>query len=281
MMNPAAASRAVLLFLAVFLTGCLQFTGSSLEEEKDPHYLEGMRRVNGMNYDGAIQSFQKALQTNPKNSAAHLQLALIYNDEKKDPVAALYHFERHLESRPDSPMAEVVNQRILSCKRELAQNVALVVAPAAVQQEMARLARANEALLKQVARLEEQLAVKPRVVTTIVTMAQSPALTHAAARTRPEPEPEPERRVEPLRSPRHASQVSESAGGWVPRTITPANGSAPSRASRTTRHTLRKGETIASLSRRYDVTIADIVAANPGMNPDKVYAGETVLIPSR
>lgn len=46
-----------------------------------------------------------------------------------------------------------------------------------------------------------------------------------------------------------------------------------------TRHEVQGGETLYSLSRRYNVTVEQIVAANPGMG-DKIYAGQVITIPA-
>src|SRR4051812_15339058 len=105
--------RFLFLLLAFSLTGCSQFKRSSLEEEKDPYYLEGKKRVNAMDWDGAIESFERALQSNPRNAAAHLELGILYDRRKNDYGAAIFHYERHLAFRTNSPMAEVVRQNII------------------------------------------------------------------------------------------------------------------------------------------------------------------------
>lgn len=301
MTNLAALWRAVpFLFLLCFLTGCFPLNRSGLEEEKDPHYLEGTRRLNSYDHEGAIQSFERALQTNPKNSAAHLQLGILY-ERMNDYGSALYHYQRHLALKPDSNMADVVKQKIIGCTRELARNVALVVAPGQVQQEMARLAQANDELKQQVLALQQQLAQKPRIVTNTVFVPQvgsAPGFQEAEDEPMDDPEPpvliaetprsaptRPETKAPP---PSNSGSGANTAGGWVPTTITPPAGSrstpppsrpAPSRAR--TAHRLQKGETIAALSRKYGVSIADIIAANPGIRPNHVQVGQVIYIPPR
>lgn len=46
-------------------------------------------------------------------------------------------------------------------------------------------------------------------------------------------------------------------------------------------HTIAKGETIYSLSKKYDVTLLDICAANPGINVSSVREGEVIRIPKK
>ena len=307
MTNLAALGRAVFfLFLLCFLTGCFPLNRSGLEEEKDPHYLEGTKRLNSYDYEGAIQSFERALQTNPKNSAAHLQLGVLY-ERMNDYGSALYHYQRHLALKPDSNMADVVKQKIIGCTRELARNVALVVAPGHVQQEMARLAQANDDLKRQVLALQQQLASKPQVITNTIYVPQvGSAPRYEAPEEESTPEPEPPVRIAeiprptplrndppaPVRNDAPAPQNNRTggantSGGWVPTTITPPAGGRsqppPTRSNSPRRiaHRLQKGETIAALSRRYDVSISEIIAANPGIRPDHVQVGQTIYIPGR
>lgn len=301
MMKLAAALRAVLfLFLAFLLSGCFPLTRSGLEDEKDPHYLEGSSRLGSRDYEGAMQSFQRALQTNPNNAAAHLQLGVLYDEWKNDNASAIYHFQKHLEARPDSSMAEVVKEKIVGCTRELAQKVALVVAPADIQKEMARLAEASEQYQLEITRLRQQLAEKPRVITNTVYVTREVPVPTPMPEDDPEepaPEPDPVRVAEtplprpfqsrpdptPQRDPDpEPAPAVNSSGGWVPTHITPPAGRRPTPvAARPSRiaHRLKKGETIAGLARQYGVSIRAITAANPGMNPNRVLAGETVYIP--
>src|SRR5512140_3962285 len=94
----------MLALLAVGASGCFPLADGPTEEEKDPHYLAGKSRLSGMDYDGAIAAFENALISNPKSAAAHFELALLYEEKKNDYAAAIYHYQRHLELRPESNM---------------------------------------------------------------------------------------------------------------------------------------------------------------------------------
>ena len=41
-----------------------------MEEEKEPHFMAGKMRVNEMDYPGAIECFEKALEVNPQDTRA-------------------------------------------------------------------------------------------------------------------------------------------------------------------------------------------------------------------
>ncbi len=48
------------------------------------------------------------------------------------------------------------------------------------------------------------------------------------------------------------------------------------------RHTVRRGETLSAIAERYGVTVADILRANRNIsNPDRVRAGQSIVIPER
>ena len=53
---------------------------SQCSDEKPRDYVqEGIDLTNQQNYDGAMQSFSKAIEINPKNAQAHYGLGGIYN----------------------------------------------------------------------------------------------------------------------------------------------------------------------------------------------------------
>lgn len=280
----AAVSRPLLfLFLVISLTGCFQLNHGSLDEEKDPHVLEGGKRAKRMDWDGAIAAFERALQTNPNNSVAHFQLGGLYTERKKDFVSGLYHYQRHLTVRPDSPMADVVKQRIMGCKQELASSVAFVVGTVDVQRQVDRLNQTNSLLQQHVLYLQKELAQKPLYLTNYVTNTvvvtkyiESPASQNAA-----QDQPSPVNNRVRTETPAVASRDTTRAR------TTPAVNTTPRQAPRqaiqrsTRSHVIRKGETATAIARRYSVSIQSLRSANPGVNLNKIQAGETLAIPAR
>src|SRR5436309_9026453 len=118
--------RPVLLLLGgLALGGCFPPGQGAMDEQKEPHFLAGKNRVNTMDYNGAIDSFEKALEVNPRSASAHFEVGLLYEKDKQDYAAAIYHFNHFLELRPASDYADVVKQRILACKQELARAVSI------------------------------------------------------------------------------------------------------------------------------------------------------------
>src|SRR5438309_3911832 len=143
---------ALFLLLALGLCGCLPSGHSPLDEEKEPHFLAGKSRVNTLDYQGAIECFEKALEANPRSALAHFEAGLQYENHKQDHAAAIYHFERFLELRPGSGYAEVVRQHILACKQELAKTVSLGPVTQSLQREFELLTEENKRLRNEVER---------------------------------------------------------------------------------------------------------------------------------
>lgn len=67
----------------------------------------------------------------------------------------------------------------------------------------------------------------------------------------------------------------------LPDNVSTVNASAQTREPKTVFHAVQKGETLYSIARRYDVTVADILSANPDLkSADSVPLGIVLRIPS-
>src|SRR4051812_28382594 len=105
-----AICYSLFMLIGLGLCGCLPSSRSQLDEEKEPHFLAGKSLVNSFDYDGALECFEKALEANPHSGVAHFEAGFIFEKQKQDPAAAIYHFERFLQLRPNSGYADVVRQ---------------------------------------------------------------------------------------------------------------------------------------------------------------------------
>src|SRR3982751_2288725 len=142
------ASRSLLLVLLFCgcTSGCFLSGQSSIDEQKEPHFLDGKRRQNALDYKGAIDSFEKSLQVNPKSGSAHFELACLYDKNESDPAAAIYHFERYLKFQQNAGNADVIRQRILVCKQDLARSVFSGLDNQSLQNEFEKLRIENQRL---------------------------------------------------------------------------------------------------------------------------------------
>src|SRR5882672_3683534 len=86
----------IALLLCLSMGGCLPSGRNPLDEQKEPHFLTGKSRVASMDYKGAVEAFEKALEVNPRSASAHFELGLLYEKNEMDYAAAIYHFDRFL-----------------------------------------------------------------------------------------------------------------------------------------------------------------------------------------
>src|SRR6266436_6159999 len=239
----------VMLLFALAVGGCLPPAHTQLDEEKEPHFLEGKRRVNALDYPGAIECFEKAIAVNPRSAAAHFEAGLLYEKNQQDYAAAIYHFERFLELRPRSDYAEVVTQRIVACKQELARTISLGPVTQSLQREFEQLAEDNK-------RLHEEIERWRAYAAHLQTLTNPPPAVAAAPR--PVPSVAPAQRTEqPV--------------------IPISNPAAP--GSRT--HTVKPGETPAAIARKYGCRVETLMAANPGLDARRLRIGQTLNLPSQ
>jgi len=256
--------RLTLLGCALVLTGCWAGGRSQLDEEKEPHFLVGKSRVSEMDYPGAIEAFEKALEVNPRSASAHFEVGLLYEKNKVNYAAAIYHFERFLELRSKSDYAEVVKQRILACKQELARTVSLGPVTQGLQNEFEKLTEENKRLTEENRRLKEDVE-KWRAISS------RPAPVNAAV-----PATIPARF--PSAAPTHlaASAVASSAPSSPARPPVRAE-SAPVAAGKT--HLIKSGETPVAIARLYGVKVDALMAANTRLDARRLQVGSTVRVP--
>jgi tetratricopeptide (TPR) repeat protein len=250
----------MLASLVLGMSGCFPLGDRPTDEERDPNFLTGKSRLANLDYDGAIAAFENALVSNPKSAAAHFELGLLYEEQKNDYAAAIYHFERHLELRPESNVAETVKQHVLACKLELARTVPFALVNRQVQDELRHLYATNAALHEQVDQLKAQLAEQATAFSNKLAQVTLAAAQAAPPPLRQEPERAPPRSERPviLRQPRLPARAPPALRTYV----------------------IRPGDTLAAISRRYNVKLSALQAANPGVEPRRLKAGQVITIPA-
>jgi len=248
------------VWLGITLSGCLPSDQNQSEEEKEPHFVLGKSRINAMDYQGAVQAFEESLETNPHSDAAHFELGWLYDEKESDPAAAIYHYRQYLKLSPNAGNAEVIRQRIESCKQQLAADVLPLPSTPAAQKQINQLIEQNQQLQAEVnkwrAYYDSQTAAKnPSAVapdTVATPVAANPGSTPSApnASTRP----------------------------GNPGALAPSRSTATLSASRT--HKVAAGETALHIARRYGVTLDALLAANPGLEPRRMRVGQVLNIPN-
>lgn len=238
------ASLAVLCGLG--LCGCLPNRPVSADEEKEPQFLIGRSRVNSMDFPGAIEAFEQALEMNPRSAAAHLELGWLQAEKAADPAAAIYHYQKFLKLRPTADNAETIRQHIFRLKQELAK-AALAIPPSPeMQRQLEQLTGEKRRLQEEVDRLRQAL------LQATPTNRPSPGLSRSS--------------VTPTNS------VVNVGSTRSVRAVTPV---ASARSYR-----VQPGDTPASIARRYNVKLETLLAANPALNPRRMQVGQSVTIPA-
>ena len=232
--------------------GCSPSGPGVTDEEKEPQFLVGRSRVNAMDFGGAIEAFQQALETNPQSAAAHLELGWLYAEKNSDPAAAIYHYEQFLRRRPTAANAEMIRKQITGLKQKLAEAVLPMPPAAGAQKQVEDLMEENRQLRAELERLR-------------VDSASRPGPTNASSG-----------RVASGRI--NSVSGGSLAGGGPP----PANLSGAGSASSSVRiHKVVAGDTPTSIARRYSIKVESLLAANPGLNPKRMRVDQTLNIPAR
>jgi LysM repeat protein len=245
----------------LWLSGCLPSAQSQLDEEKEPHFLAGKSRVYALDYRGAVEAFERALEVNPQSASAHFELACLYEQRESDPAAAIYHYDHYLKLRPGAGNAEVVKGHIMTCKQELARTVSLGPVTEKQQRDLDQMAEENRRLGEENKRLRDEVekwrafyAGRP------VALSNPPPTASSVTRVAPPPSP-----VLPPPAPVAAGSAT-STGRAV---------AAP--AART--HAVKAGETPIVIARKYGVKVEALLAANPGLDVRHLQVGQSLTIP--
>ncbi len=238
-------------------SGCLPSDSNPQDEEKEPHFVLGVSRVNAMDYAGAIEAFNESLEVNPRSAAAHFQLACLFDQRESDPAAAIYHYQEYLRLDPAADNAAVIRQRIYSCKEQLAADVMPLPSAPAAQQQLEDLAEKNRQLQDEVDKWRAYYAAQQA----------APKNPQATAKVADNSVPAPA-----------ASPTPDGASTAPARTPPPVR-TPVARPARPRTHTVAAGETLAAIARKTGVSLAALEAANPGITPKKLRVGQSVRLP--
>ena len=236
--NPVAT---VVLIGILACLGCEPTDATTSAEDKEPHYLDGRRQLLHRDFEGAERSFHKALEANPRSSAAHMEIGLLYLSHKNDPAAAIYHLQRYLALKQEAPNKTEITGHIEALKGDLAKEV--LGSPK-----------------NQPGPIIEQLRAKLNQLA-----AENLALRHQLRSRGITPNP----------------QAANNQGVSLPPDNNTQQTSVSARTGASRRHTVKSGQTPTGIVRIYGVTLQQLYQANPGLNPAKLQIGQELIIPTR
>jgi LysM repeat protein len=200
-----------------------------------------------MDFPGAIESFEKALEVNPQSAQAHFELGMLYYQKEPDPARAIYHYEEYLKLQPNAGNKEIVRGCVVECKRQLASTVSPVAQT--MQHEFEQLTEENKRLREEVEKWRALYANRPPQTNSSLpsSAARSPSVQQLAQVTEPSP----------------GTSLQEH----------------PSTATSRT-HSVKAGETAGLIARMYGVRVDALLAANPRVDPRRLRVGQSLSIPS-
>jgi len=287
---PACWRIILILWVSGVWLGCVPIGDSPVDEEKDPNFIEGRNLINAMDYKGAVEAFERALQANPRNAAAHLELGLLYQEKLGvvDPLAAAYHYQKHLLLRPKSDYAAAIKPRIEACKMDLSKSVSFGVVTREVHRDLEKMTNELALMRQQNDTLRRQLAAKPMILTQWMTLRVTNTITVPSPTNRPVSlAPTPTNYVAApatnyVRPQTNTVQQAGSRSGMQQRAAqaTTTRRQTPTPAPAPKKYVVRSGDTMSQIARRFGVTPAKLQAANPNIDPRRIHAGDILIIPN-
>jgi tetratricopeptide (TPR) repeat protein len=231
------------------LCGCHPGGRATVDEEKEPQFLIGRSRVNAMNFRGAIEAFEQALEMNPRSAAAHFELGWLYAEKEADEAAAIYHYQKYLQLRPNASNAENIRQHILRLKHELAKAVMPIPPSSDLLRQLDQVVQEKQQLQGEVDRLQRQIA----------------QISAAQASVAPRPE----------------LRTSATAFATRSNPVAPTTSSlrTPTTLSTRANYRIKDGDTLMSIARRHNVRLESLQAANPRLDARRLQPGQTIVIP--
>ena len=260
---------APMLALCVALSSCSPTAERQLDEQQNPHFKAGREKLSALDYRGAIESFEHAVEDNPRSALAHFELGVLFEQHANDYAAALYHYNKALKLRPNGNPADIIRQRIPGCKQELLKADSLAIVNPTALRETERLREENLALRKQIELLQNHLAARPP--------ANAPGGQFARAREVSYSSP-----ASPTLAGTNVALRGDT-GGVSPAAMADASDrtrAAAAGSGRTRTHTVKAGETPFAISRQYRIKIDALLSANPGLDSKHIRVGQVLNIPT-
>lgn len=241
-------------------------TSGFVAEVDEPNFRRGRElRRQGRDQE-AMASFMRVITKRGDDAAeSHLEVGLLFHEKIGDPIAAIYHFRRFIELKPNSPQADLVRQRIDAAMRDFARTL-----PA---QPLENQARRND-LMEVVERLQAENAN----LKAALAAARFPGPMATAA--------PPPARPAPASAPTPAAPgglvIERAPMATAPNEPATQPLSPPTAPART--HVVVRGDTLYSLAQRYFGNRArwrDIFEANRGRmrSENDLQIGMELVIP--
>lgn len=252
-----------LTIVCLLLGGCVPPPGAGDQTQAERYFNAGTSRAKQQDFPGALAAFERALQADPQYAKAHYQMAMLFDRELNSPEKALYHYLRVLELSPEYEGSDLISNRLSVVKMELARGSVPTIPSPLLTAEIDRLQKNLDTLEAE----RHQLA------------AENAGLKQQVALLSRQPITPSNPPVQPLPGTVDSPQLGSDRGRPPGNSRNPPVGGPSDTPVVARTHTVQKGDTLYALSRRYQVSLAELQAANPGLSERNFPIGRTLKIP--
>lgn len=112
-----------MLALLLLLSACSPTGVEVVSETDEKQYQLAQDYKNQGRVEDALSAFLRVIDARRDAPESHLEAGYIYLRTMKDPVRAIYHFDRYLQFKPQSPQAAQVRQLIETAQKEFARQL--------------------------------------------------------------------------------------------------------------------------------------------------------------
>jgi nucleoid-associated protein YgaU len=234
-----------------------------VSETDEKQYQLGQDYKSQGRMEDALAAFHRVIDARRDAPESHLEAGYIYLRTLNDPIRAIYHFDRYLQFKPQSPQATQVRQLIETAQKEFARQ--LPAQPYEGELDRIDLMDLVETLK------EENEDLKRDLMTAQARVDQLENVLGQARRSTPDTSRPPAGAQSPRPAP-----APVSGGGPSPSMADP--GDAPRN------YTVQSGDTLSTISRRFYGTPSrwiDIYQANRDRlsSENALRVGQTIRIP--
>jgi LysM repeat protein len=110
------------VMLAVGMIGC-SAADTATKETDERAYRRGKSLLREGRNEEALQAFLSVVSSRADAGESHLEAGLIYLNQIKDPLAAIYHFRGYLAVSPEGEYADFVKELIQTAQKDFAKTL--------------------------------------------------------------------------------------------------------------------------------------------------------------
>ena len=113
----------IFLWVLSISVGCEPSGVKIVGESDEKQYRLGQDYKSQGRMEEALGAFLRVIDARRDAPESHLEVGYIYLRTLKDPIRAIYHFDRYLQFKPQSPRASQVRQLIETAQKEFARQL--------------------------------------------------------------------------------------------------------------------------------------------------------------